>query len=376
MWFWYLILLIINTTSLFIWVYRFVPINQYNFAIRRIKLLRVRLIENSKVPKNSDNEFKDSQHYSRDFRLQSTVLSNEKYGSSKKTAISHILSENDYRYSVDEATIDNKDKQRKNEKIFPNNSSNYLSTDSDVFLNKRAERVKSNQTNTTYEPTLKSMRIPISNEYDNYMKPNSFCKTNYRAFVYDYLEADGKQELSENLNLLYSIYFAYFFLKGMFMLRMIGSNSGDFVCTQVLHNLWKLFLFKKFVVKNDRPNKKEQMKSSKETNNYSSDEDEDEDESEEFKEEAKPKPQVTNFKVTRLQQKKKKNPFFHKLFKETPSTSKRILENRSFRARKKPITVFSSLHLGKENVIDTTTTPNIKYTHSIKRIVNHSKIKL
>lgn len=30
------------------------------------------------------------------------------------------------------------------------------------------------------------------------------------------------------------------------MLRMIGSNSGDFVCTQVLHNLWKLFLCKKF----------------------------------------------------------------------------------------------------------------------------------
>ena len=29
------------------------------------------------------------------------------------------------------------------------------------------------------------------------------------------------------------------------MLRMVGSNSGDFVCTQVLHNLWKLFLCKK-----------------------------------------------------------------------------------------------------------------------------------
>lgn len=27
---------------------------------------------------------------------------------------------------------------------------------------------------------------------------------------------------------------------------MIGSNSGDFVCTQVLHNLWKLFLCKKY----------------------------------------------------------------------------------------------------------------------------------
>lgn len=37
----------------------------------------------------------------------------------------------------------------------------------------------------------------------------------------------------------------------MFMLRMIGSNSGDFVCTQVLHNLWKLFLFKKYTMKND-----------------------------------------------------------------------------------------------------------------------------
>ena len=35
----------------------------------------------------------------------------------------------------------------------------------------------------------------------------------------------------------------------MFMLRMVGSNSGDFVCTQVLHNLWKLFLCKKFILK-------------------------------------------------------------------------------------------------------------------------------
>lgn len=32
------------------------------------------------------------------------------------------------------------------------------------------------------------------------------------------------------------------------MLRMVGSNSGDFVCTQVLHNLWKLFLCKKCIL--------------------------------------------------------------------------------------------------------------------------------
>ena len=36
------------------------------------------------------------------------------------------------------------------------------------------------------------------------------------------------------------------------MLRMIGSNSGDFVCTQVLHNLWKLFLFKKYTLKQEK----------------------------------------------------------------------------------------------------------------------------
>jgi hypothetical protein len=41
----------------------------------------------------------------------------------------------------------------------------------------------------------------------------------------------------------------------MFMLRMIGSNSGDFTCTQVLHNLWKLFLFKKYTLKNDSARK-------------------------------------------------------------------------------------------------------------------------
>ena len=200
MWFWYLILLIINTASLFIWVYRFIPINQYNFAIRRIKLLRVRLIENSKVPKNTDEEFEESKQYSRDFRLQSTVVNNEKYGSSKKTAISHILSENDYRYSVDENSINHKSKSNKSDKNFSNMPSSFnISSDSDLFLKNRfkKEHITSNQSNTTYEPTLKSMRIPISNEYDNYMRPNSFCKVNYRAFVYDYLEADGKQELNK-----------------------------------------------------------------------------------------------------------------------------------------------------------------------------------
>jgi len=65
--------------------------------------------------------------------------------------------------------------------------------------------------------------LPMINEYNSYMSSASFSSKNYKEFVHHYLEADG-----------------------MFMLRMIGSNSGDFVCTQVLHNLWKLYLYKKF----------------------------------------------------------------------------------------------------------------------------------
>jgi hypothetical protein len=57
LWFWYLILLVINTSTLMIWVYRFIPRNQYNYAIRRVKLLRIRLEENLKVPKDYRNRF-------------------------------------------------------------------------------------------------------------------------------------------------------------------------------------------------------------------------------------------------------------------------------------------------------------------------------
>jgi hypothetical protein len=57
LWFWYFILLVINTSTLMIWIYRFIPRNQYNYAIRRIKLLRIRLEENLKVPKDYRNRF-------------------------------------------------------------------------------------------------------------------------------------------------------------------------------------------------------------------------------------------------------------------------------------------------------------------------------
>jgi hypothetical protein len=39
---------------------------------------------------------------------------------------------------------------------------------------------------------LKSIKIPIITEYDTYMSPASFCIKNYKKFVFEYLEADGK----------------------------------------------------------------------------------------------------------------------------------------------------------------------------------------
>jgi hypothetical protein len=57
------------------------------------------------------------------------------------------------------------------------------------------------------------------------------------------------------------------------MIRMIGSNSGDFVCTQVIHNLWKLFLCKKHIQESSRLKKENKKKklTINEANNKSSD---------------------------------------------------------------------------------------------------------
>jgi hypothetical protein len=52
---------------------------------------------------------------------------------------------------------------------------------------------------------------------------------------------------------------------------MIGSNSGDFVCTQVLHNLWKLYLCKKYMIKNrlnDNNQRQQQSTSNKTSFSY------------------------------------------------------------------------------------------------------------
>ena len=194
-------------------MYRFVPRNQYNFAIRRIKLLRIRLIENSKLSSNKYDDNDDLKECSRDFKLQSTVVSSDRFNNSvnKTTALSRILNEHDYRYSIDE-TFFKKEAQKaspnRQNKMFPNIPSSFnfhRNNESDSSLKRRKKASTSSNINNesdmtnsdTYEPTLKTMRIPISNEYDTYMLPNSFCVKNYKAFVYEYLEADGNESLKK-----------------------------------------------------------------------------------------------------------------------------------------------------------------------------------
>lgn len=207
LWFWYLVLLIINTSALLIWIYRFIPINQYNYAIRRIKLMRIRLVENSKLKKKDPKKVSYKQSV-----ITDDIESNEQNNFSVR--------ERDDEYLFD----DEKDDRRylsplNNEKpIFPNIPSN-LAFDSRGSMKLKRRKKK---TRDSFDDNLSNVSTSnILEDFDSQITSSSFCVKNYKSFVYDYLEPDG-----------------------MFMIRMIGSNSGDFVCTQVLHNLWKLFLCK------------------------------------------------------------------------------------------------------------------------------------
>jgi hypothetical protein len=237
LWFWYLILLLLNLCSLLIWIYRFIPRNQYNYAIRRIKLLRIRLNEDAKIPKPSGkNKFKSN-----------TIISNEREYQAKKMAIQKILTdrENQHLYNdeeKDEKAIlykkfynDTNTKAFFDESMFPNLPINY---EFDSTYHK-SNLVNSYGVNTnTSLGSNDDLSLTFNFEYEKYMTNSSFTVKNYKEFVYEYLEPDG-----------------------MFMLRMVASNSGDFVCTQVLHNLWKLFLCKKQLLNSENQNSFKSMSS-------------------------------------------------------------------------------------------------------------------
>jgi hypothetical protein len=203
LWFWYLILIVINVSALFIWIYRFVPINQYSYAIRRIKLLRIRLFENSKITKeqSNTNTFRGSSN---------TMISNEMENHAKTYSMYKILNDQENQFLFDDEK-EEKEKKEANQFFryeeatrfqsmqFPNLPRNFNSDknyyqQSTLNYRNRASRTESNNlSNPNFDNS--QVNMPTLNEYDSYMTASSFSVKNYKEFVHEYLEADGKQKL-------------------------------------------------------------------------------------------------------------------------------------------------------------------------------------
>ena len=197
LWFWYLILLVINTSALLIWVYRFIPKNQYNYAIRRIKLLRIRLIENSKLPK-------DGKKVNKNQRAQ-TIITNEFDSQARNYSMHRILNDKDNQYLFDDFKEDpNADFYRYRDpysrsnltnesRMFPNlpNDFNYQSSFHETSLKYQSFNYRSRS-----PVNDASFYMPFANDYESYIPAASFSVKNYKEFVYEYLESDGKSNLS------------------------------------------------------------------------------------------------------------------------------------------------------------------------------------
>ena len=216
LWFWYLILIVINVSALFIWIYRFIPMNQYSYAIRRIKLLRIRLVENSKVTKESSaatNVFKRDSN-------NKTMISNEMENQAKNFSMFKILNDKDNQYLYDDEK-EEKDKREANQFFryeetlqanqFPNLPKKFSSADKGFYQtaytnnynnnnnNNNAYNINNNSRNYS-NANLKydysqSFNMSTINEYDSYMTASSFSVKNYKEFVHEYLEADGNYYL-------------------------------------------------------------------------------------------------------------------------------------------------------------------------------------
>jgi cytochrome c biogenesis protein ResB len=110
----------------------------------------------------------------------------------KKTPMSRILNERDYHYSYDdndsvfkESFEERANRRKSQELLFPNLNSSF------EFPSSKSKDKKNESFN--------NIRIPIITEYDTYMLPKSFCIKNYKKFVYEYLEADGKYSFKIHL---------------------------------------------------------------------------------------------------------------------------------------------------------------------------------
>ncbi len=207
LWFWYLILLVINTCALFIWIYRFVPRNQYNYAIRRVKLLKIRLLENSKVPKESGRSSGKTFKSNMKSRIE-----NEKISSNFSLTDNYddeFVYTKRYNLTNQRSSFAVPSDSNNIHSIFPNIPTNFhyevqsmqrtrqrlASTASQININNSSGAGSS----TNHDQINRD--FSIINEYETYMAASSFNIKNYKAFVHDYLEADGNY-LKKNLNLI------------------------------------------------------------------------------------------------------------------------------------------------------------------------------
>ena len=208
LWFWYSLLLVINTSNLFVWLYRFTPHNQFAYATRRIQLMRVRMDERASALRTRH----DSGSVDGDAFIQKQHERRVRH-----LAMSKVLDDHEAHKDINMArrVVDQR-RQRERGRETPTTR-----RVEDEFYRLHFEVDGSYDEASSANDDISSFKL----DGDDYMRRSSFTASNYRAFVHDYLESDG-----------------------MFMIRMIGSNSGDYVCTQLLHNMWRLFLFKRHFV--------------------------------------------------------------------------------------------------------------------------------
>ena len=199
LWFWYIILLIINSSALLIWVYRFIPMNQYNYAIRRIKMLRIRLMENSKARAaaqnmnrtSSFNSRRSTTTKSRSMRIREIIEyeQNQHQQQQQQRRLSTVPNTPTTPRSTANSEFDQP-------RMFPNIPPHYnieftgygsgAASNCEVRL-RHEKNVMTTVTNSS------SANASSSDYFDSdpLMSASSFTVKNYKAFVHDYLESDG-----------------------------------------------------------------------------------------------------------------------------------------------------------------------------------------
>jgi hypothetical protein len=245
LWFWYLLLLIINTSALFIWIYRFVPRNQYNYAIRRVKLLKIRLMESAKLPRNAaeadkanseasqrrgaaNSTHRTNMHVSNEYRghgggynpnnYNNDWFQRDPYATFRNTLLNTARSSTGaaggepFNATGEDIYVENLSS------MFPNipPAFNYhvstiprprrRGTTGSTTSNESRAGAETTQSNNEQQQQQQSRShslgglkneeyetrdYSVINEYETYMTAESFSVKNYKSFVHDYLEADG-----------------------------------------------------------------------------------------------------------------------------------------------------------------------------------------